>query len=306
MRDNDVVTSRIHPADNSDDPPWGRPGFTLREARAADPDHPLRHRYLIPTRGLRVGKDADLSLPDWLRLLRAVLPAEIAFSHATAAAMWGLPVPWGCDPAAPVHVIRPTHCPPIRRVGVSSHRGIGTRDIDVRDGLPVTTLADTWCDLAASWSRPALVAAGDVLVRDHPEQIGTLQALVASLGGCRGVRTLRELLPLLRAGSASPKESEARLLFHDAGLPEPELNVDLHDEWDRWLARPDFVWRDKRVLAEYDGDQHRTDRSVWQYERQRRARLEDAGWTYIEMTATSLSQEGPRTELLARLRRALR
>jgi hypothetical protein len=60
------------------------------------------------------------------------------------------------------------------------------------------------------------------------------------------------------------------------------------------------------VLAEYDGDQHRTDRRAWQYERDPRARLEDDGWRYVELTAISLTSGSHRRSLVARLERYLR
>lgn len=274
--------------------------FTLEHARAQERTGAFRSGFDIPSSGIRVRRGVELTLPEQLGLLRAVLPPDIAFSHDTAAELWGLPLPArGAAPDLPVHVIRPIHRPPVVRRGVVSHKGIGTRDIAEVEGLPVTTVVDTWCDLAASWSRAALVAAGDVLVREHGDE--HLRELVSDLRGCRGVRTMRELLPLLRARSASPTESRARLVFHDAGLPEPELNVEIVDDVGVWLATPDFTWRAQKVVGEYDGDQHRTDRTAWQYERDRRARLEDHGWTYVEMTYIHLVDPARREQLVRRL-----
>jgi very-short-patch-repair endonuclease len=96
-------------------------------------------------------------------------------------------------------------------------------------------------------------------------------------------------------------ETRARLTFRTWGLPEPELNINIYDRHGQWLAKPDFVWRTRRVLAEYDGDQHRTDRSRWQYERTRRLALEAEGWTYVELTAESLADPEARTLLWRRL-----
>ena len=134
---------------------------------------------------------------------------------------------------------------------------------------------------------------------------GEVSTHLSELDGRRGVRRLRELAPLLRPGSASPKESETRLLLHDHGLPEPELNGEIFDDWGTWIATSDFVWREPKVVGEYDGDQHRTDRTAWQYERARRARLEDCGWTYVELTQAHLSDVSLQGELLRRLRRLL-
>lgn len=55
-------------------------------------------------------------------------------------------------------------------------------------------------------------------------------------------------------------ETALRLILADAGLPEPECGYPLSGIG--WL---DLAWPEYRVLAEYDGDQHRT--STGQYER---------------------------------------
>ena len=110
--------------------------------------------------------------------------------------------------------------------------------------------------------------------------------------------------PLARAGSASPGESRARCTFFTWGLPEPELNAPVLDAHGQWLATSDFLWRRARVVGEYDGDIHRTNRRRWQLERERRAAIEDAGYTYVEMTALSFDDPTCRG-LRARLTRLL-
>ena len=65
--------------------------------------------------------------------------------------------------------------------------------------------------------------------------------------------------------TSAPKIRRARLLFLRGGLPEPELNVVINDRASgQWLSDSDFVWREQRVVAEFDGDHHRTDRAQWQ------------------------------------------
>jgi hypothetical protein len=57
-------------------------------------------------------------------------------------------------------------------------------------------------------------------------------------------------------------ETTARLLFRRGGVPEPELNAVVSDAAGEWLAFGDFLWRARRVVAEFDGDFHRTDRRL--------------------------------------------
>lgn len=233
------------------------------------------------------------------------LPSDCCFSHLTAARLHGLPTPRLWDPQEPVHVMRRTGTPPVERRGVRSHRGAERRRLVMVEGVRVTHPADTWADLSAVLPLDDLVAMGDALLQapHQLERVELHQAARSRRGP--GAPRLRHATSLVRPGSASPWESKARVAFAQWGLPEPELNVDLYAGSGLWLARPDFVWRGKRVVGEYDGDQHRTDRTAWQYERERRARLEDEGWVYVELTSASLRHPTHRAALRSRLTRLL-
>jgi hypothetical protein len=233
------------------------------------------------------------------------LPPDIAFSHLTAARLLGLPTPRRWLACEPLDVMRHSDRPRIERAGVRSHRGLERRDTIETVGLRLTDPVDTWADLSTCLALDDLVAVGDALLdADAGVKRSELLHAAADRTG-RGIRRLREAAGLVREGAASAWESKARVRFVGWGLPEPELNVDLYAAGGRWLARPDFVWRTRRVVGEYDGDQHRTDRSAWQYERERRAGLEDEGWTYVEMTALSLTGLRERAALRARLTKLL-
>lgn len=279
-------------------------GFTLSRARASGVSGRLRTGFETPSRGVRVrpGEGGPPTVLELASLLVEALPPDAVLSHDTAARLHDLPAPRRWSIEEPIHVTRATGRPPIERRGVVSHAGLEAREVVTVHDLPVTSVLDTWSDLAPTWSRRRLFAAGDVLLRDHRIERGRVVAHVESLTGRRGVCVLRELAPLLDAGSASPKESEARLLFIDNGLPVPQLNVSVRDDWGRQIGIADFVWWEQRVIGEYDGDQHRTDRSVWQYERDRRAQFEAAGWTYVEMTNIHLVREAYTHRLISRLR----
>ena len=93
-------------------------------------------------------------------------------------------------------------------------------------------------------------------------------------------------------------ETRARLAFAQAGLPEPELNATMYAEDGHFLARVDFLWRGPRVIVEYEGDQHRTDRRQWQNDIQRTRLLEGLGWRVIRITAADLTDPHRRDELM--------
>jgi hypothetical protein len=283
--------------------------FTTAGAQAAGvtPTR-LRGRDLtMPTSGVRRAASEDP--PDLelrARCLALALPDDVAFSHLTAARLLGLPTPraWP-GPGELVDVIRETDRPRVERTGCRHHRGLESRTHLPRGGFRVVGALDTWCDVASTWSEPDLLAVADVILRRGWATGPELLAAVDSRAGTRGVVRMRAVAPLARGGSASPGESRARWWFHAWGLPEPELNVDVHDAHGQWLATVDFRWKERRVVGEYDGDVHRTDRRTWRKDKDRRAAIEDEDWHYVEMTALSLSDWAHREALRRRLTRLL-
>ena len=135
--------------------------------------------------------------------------------------------------------------------------------------------------------------------------MAALHDAASARAGRPGADTLRAVARLARSGSASPWESIARHWFHTWGLPEPELNVAVLDAQGQWLATSDFLWRRHHVVGEYDGDTHRSDRRSWLAGRERRTAIEDAGYTYVDMTAMSFTDAHRREALRVRLARKL-
>lgn len=282
--------------------------FTVARARRLSVSRGrLRNPELeAPTRGVRRAATADPEPADHARAFASVLPDDVAFSHVTAARLHALPTPkpWpGAD--EPLDVMRARHRPPVRREGCRTHRGLESRKVTTVHGLRVTSALDTWCDLAGAWSEADLLALADDLLRRGIATPEVLLAAAVARAGRRHAGLLVPLARLARPGAASPAESLARWWFWTWGLPEPELNVAVHDHLGQWLATVDFRWRAQRVVGEYDGDVHRTDRRDWQQNKQRRASLEDAGWTYVDMTSLSFSDDHHREALRTRLRRLL-
>jgi hypothetical protein len=146
---------------------------------------------------------------------------------------------------------------------------------------------------------------GDAILWRGAASRSDLVTVVETRRGGRGVAALRDALPLLRVGSASPQETRARLFFGEIGLPEPELNADVISSEGLWLGRVDFLWREARVIVEYEGDQHRTDRRQWQHDIMRVRDLEDDGWRVVRITSRDLSDRSARTALARRLQRLL-
>jgi hypothetical protein len=287
----------------------GRP-FTVSEAHSLGlGEGRLRHRDLSrPTHGVRRA-GADPQRTELTQLAEAaslVLPRASAFWHLTAARTLGLPVPQRWAPTEPLDVMNVTGAPLIRRAGCEGHRGLESRRVVRRNGLRVVSPEDTWCYLASTGTLDLdeLIVLGDAVVHHRrgipPNQ---LAEAVSRRRGWRGRRLMDEAMSQLRPRNNSTMETRARLFFLRGGLPEPELNVVINDQNSgQWLSDSDFVWREQRVVAEFDGDHHRTDRQQWQNDLARRENLQDDGWAFVQLTYASVMVYPPNHSTLHRLR----
>lgn len=242
------------------------------------------------------------------------------FSHHTAASIWGAPLPleFTQDGALaegellPLHVSASGHLPFPRARGVVGHRTLASlTSICTHDGLRVTSPAATWVSLGVL-RVPDLVALGDHFCRRWRDGVGrrdvgrpplaTIEELDAALNAGRrlGAARLREALPLIREDSWSPRESLVRFILVGAGLPEPELNIDIFDSRGRFLGCVDMAYRTEKVIVEYHGMLHDLQ---WAQDVERIAALRAAGWDVVEVTSALVNRP---EELVRRLRRALR
>jgi hypothetical protein len=165
--------------------------------------------------------------------------------------------------------------------------------------LPVTTPARTAFDVGRHLKRSAALARLDALMRAMPFRADDVENLLERYGPARGVRQLRDLLPLIDAGAESPKESWLRLLLIDGGLPAPETQIPICDEWGIPIAYLDMGYRDIQLAFEYDGDQHRSDRRQYVKDIRRVPMVERRGWEVVRVIA-----EDRAAEVLLRAREA--
>lgn len=70
-------------------------------------------------------------------------------------------------------------------------------------------------------------------------------------------------------------------MFAEQQLPEPESQVDIHDERGRLVGRVDFLWRDRATIGEADGQLKYTVGEVVYREKQREDRLRDLGFEVV-------------------------
>ncbi|MFC9559650.1 hypothetical protein [Agromyces sp. NPDC056965] len=230
-------------------------------------------------------------------------PSEV-FSHGTAAELHGLPIPHRLRGQVHVAAISPAGLP--RAAGVHGHLVLaGDVSVTRRFGLSVVDPVDAWCQLADSLTERELVVIGDALLRRRrplatPEG---LQAAVRRRAGRRGRRKLIGALARIRPRTDSPAETELRLDLVDFGLPEPEVNVEITDADGRLIAIADLAYPAYRVAAEYDGEQHRTDRDQYARDVDRLDDVAHEGWRLVRF---NVRHRGIlRRQRIARLRDAL-
>jgi hypothetical protein len=255
------------------------------------------------------------------------MPHDVAFSHVTAALLLRLPLPASLEEQSFLDVMRPTWVAQVRRRGCRGHRGLERRGVLDLDGLRVVGPADTWVDLGEVASRGLglddLVVAGDAVARQLEMQqladalgapVGAglpAGAGVALLGAAlharvrpRGKALLVQALPLVRSGSRSAMETRARLMFHRAGFPEPELNATVRDAHGGWLLEGDLVWRQQRVVGEYQGADHRSIRRR-SADSSRAGTAEDHDYRVLEIYAEDVFGGARRRALLHRFARTM-
>ncbi|WP_213815379.1 hypothetical protein [Glaciihabitans sp. dw_435] len=171
----------------------------------------------------------------------------------------------------------------------------------------------TWLSMASSLPLDELVVAGDHLILDpvvlDPHDLRphtSIEALAQAVASShvRGTRDADAALRMLRQGSESRPETLVRLLLVRAGLPEPEINVEIRDANGRLLGRGDLVYRLWRTLIEYDGDHHRTNAFQYNKDITRIERFNEEGWSTVRVRKAALF--GAPDDVVARVTRALR
>lgn len=272
---------------------FARRAFSVTESRAAGVTAArLRSSDLTaPYYGVRSPHPDTESMLDRCRALALRMQPGQFFSHVTAGVLWGVPLPASATTDSRLHVSSLAPARPPHTRGVIGHElRQPASGLAIRHGLLVADPALTWIGLASTLALPDLVAAGDYLVL-NPAVIDpldmrpylTLDDLFARVTSFRGPgkSAAAHALPLIRVGAESRPETLLRLLLTAAGLPEPELNVVLHDASGRFIGRVDMLYRHWKIVVEYDGDQHRSDTGQYEKDMLRRERIAGAGYAAV-------------------------
>lgn len=218
------------------------------------------------------------------------------FSHTTALLLLGCPIVTGQQ----IHVCV---CAPLDRARTRCIVGHRTITPFVRhtapSGLPVVPLL-----LALQQSAEILPLIESVVALDHLVLVGysrraqldmrdAVEAIAQVQG--RGARQLRRALTFARTGAESRMETLTRLLLVAYGLD--RSFVLQHEVFDRhgFIGRFDFVDERRRLIIEYDGEQHRLDRSQYLKDERRLERVRAAGYRVIRLHREDVLRHPHRT-----------
>ena len=292
-------------------------GFTCAQAFAAGVTrNRLRASDLCaPYWGVRAAANTS----DPLAHIRAAAPflsSHQALASISAAQLLGLPLPSRLRDHPELIVASPVSAARSKRHGVRPMRMRNDRFATVRfEGIPILTPRALAASLSRDLDSTELTVVLDALcseARNYPGRRYRAQALLTSeeirkipqqFARMHGIATLREACEQAESGVESPMETVLRVQLISAGFPKPEINATIRLSNGR-TTRPDLLYRDARVLIEYLGDHHRTDRSTWEHDVERSRDLAAAGYIELQVTASDLQQ--PRFgRLVARLRQLL-
>lgn len=241
-------------------------------------------------RRLLQGVYASAHLDDDLSVRAAavslILPPNSVLCRRTAAWMRGVDLRCPGEGPLPVEVLVGTKTEPPHRPGVVAYRStLPEEDVEILGPVSATTGVRTAVDLARYRPLTEAVVALDALAHAGHCRLEEVAELVPALRGQRGVRQLVMVLSLADPRSESPMETRTRILIVDAGLPRPEVQYEVFDQWGRLIARLDLAYPECRLGLEYDGRLAHTELSAFNRDRERQNELLAAGWTLLRFVA---------------------
>ena len=295
--------------------------FTASDARRAGYEHPeIRHLVAQGTwqrvrRGVYITATALADAEragrrhqvDCLAVLLELRRRTAVISHASSARLWGF------------QVRRQLVVPDVRLTDPTlSRRGRGYRVTQaplrpgevVRSGPLLLTSADrTLLDCARQWDLDDAVVALDAALLAGAVTGQQLAEGVSAMTGWPGARRAARAVAFADGRAESPLETRGRLRIAGAGLPPPELQVEIREDG-RLVGVVDAWFEDAAVAVEFDGRIKYSDpwrgrspeRVLWE-EKRREDEMRALEIRFVRIAADDLDAGWPRTE--SRLRRML-
>jgi very-short-patch-repair endonuclease len=207
-------------------------------------------------------------------------------SHHSAATLWGLRP----GTARPIHVTVPGDRGFPAPTGVKLHRcrTLAPADVTVHDGLPLTSPARTYLDIAPTLPDRDLERLLDEgLFVKRIVTIAQIGAVLARAGNHPGrARLARVARNRTRSTQTdSPPEEALLMLIRTAGLPDPELQFPMLD------YRLDMFWPELKLAVEVDAHGTHGSPARFEADRRRDARLlTEKGISVLRLTRAAVEQ----------------
>ena len=188
-------------------------------------------------------------------LIRSTIPGlrlPAVVSHSSAAVLLGIPL-WSTHLGL-VHVTRPRPANGGKSGSLLCHTAALTEHevVELND-IRITSPARTIADLARQLPFEQAVVAADGALFKRLMTAQQLNDAVTAISGAPGSRSAIRVARFANGLSESVGESRSRVMMYKAGLPDPELQVAVHDANGTALGRSDYGWHRGRLLGEFDG-----------------------------------------------------
>jgi predicted transcriptional regulator of viral defense system len=228
------------------------------------------------------------ALPREGRHLAAVLACGQAavLSHTSAAVHWGL---LSYDAPQP-HVTAPASKAGAPGIRLHRTRSLDARDTTTHRGMPITTLARTLLDLAATAPRNHLEHAIGQALRNQLYDHRAILDVLERHRGRRGAKALRNATSEDPAFTRSELERRFRALCRRAGLPRPLSNVEVADA-DLHPHEVDFYFPAYGLIVETDGWRDHGTRIAFERDRAKDAALVAAGHIVLRFTKRQIFED---------------
>ena len=188
------------------------------------------------------------------------------------------------------------------RAGIRCHL-VASAHVQLVRSVRTSSYEQVFVELGELLCLVDLVVVGDHLVR---KGYTTLERLRSSCerATSRGAPGARLAATYVRERVDSPMESRLRMLIVLAGLPEPEVNITLRDDYGVPIRRYDLGYRASRTAIEYDGRHHIQREPQWESDLERREDIDNDNHRLVVVVAKGIYGEPERT--LLRIWRVLR
>lgn len=225
------------------------------------------------------------------RVSAALLAAgpRVLAARSTSARLWRLTD--SCLSGVELVVPVGRGVPRLTGVTITRSRTLLLADAALVDGLAVTSVARTICDLAAARGEDELRELVAVAVQRRATTIAAIADRLCRLPSLRGGGRLRAVLLQLQGDRTdSTLERRVRKLLCDGGVP-PHPGIFAVEHQGRVIARVDIAYPARRVGVEVDGFSFHATPAQLRSDHARANKLAVAGWTLLRVGHEQLQRD---------------